>query len=100
MSSRLQLTAPDSKRVTPVFSTAYALLLHSFAKSDNSSPFLSTVCALFTRTTGVAPLRASLSSSCHTLSNPLFSHSCKLLLPQLFSFDTHANCPGGGAPIP
>src|SRR5437667_1069039 len=99
MPSRLQLTAPDNKRVTLVFSTAYTLLLHSFAKSDNSSPFLSTVCALFTKTTGVYPLAATLSPSCHTFSNPLFSYSSKLLPPQLLRFDNHLNCLGVGVSL-
>ena len=27
--------------------------------------------------------------------DPLFSWSCKLLLPQLLSFDNHLRCPGG-----
>ena len=31
---------------------------------------------------------------------PFFSHSSKLLLLQLLSFDNHLNCPGGGVPIP
>ena len=58
MSSRLQLTVLFSKRVTPVFSVAYALLLRFFAHRCNSSRFLSIVCALFAENAWVAPLRA------------------------------------------
>ena len=31
--------------------------------------------------------------------SPAFPYTCKHLLPQLFSFDTHANSPGVGVPI-
>jgi len=103
MSSRLQPIALSSERVTLVFSIAYALLprsargfFHSLSQDRKTSPFLSILCARFARNAGVSPLRASLSSSCHTFSNPLFSHSCKLLPPQLLCFDNHLNCLGGG----
>jgi hypothetical protein len=34
-----------------------------------------------------------------TFLTPFFSHSSKLPLPQLLSFDNHLNCLGGGVPI-
>jgi hypothetical protein len=99
MSSRLQLTAFFGKRVPPVFSVAYAVLLHSFAHPRNSSRFLSTVCALFMKTSGVLPLAATVPAFWILVSH-LFSYPYKTLFPQLLSFDVPTKPPGGGGCLP
>jgi len=65
-----------------------------------SSPY-----AHFTKTWGMASLSRIKKPSAERVGrfaavsvSPLFLHSCKLLLLQLLSFDTHANCPGVGYP--
>src|SRR5882724_1015915 len=78
MSSRLQLTAPDSKRVTPVFSTAYALLLHSFQRATTHLLFFQPFAHSLPKQPGCTPSR----QRCPRLAT-LFQTLC---------FHTHANC--------
>src|SRR5882724_6866157 len=78
MSSRLQLTAPDSKRVTPVFSTAYALLLHSFQRATTHLLFFQPFAHSLPKQPGCHPSR----QRCPRLAT-LFQTLC---------FHTHANC--------
>ena len=80
-----------------------------FAQADSqknaASPVFSSPYAHFTKTWGMASLSRIKNPSAERVGrfaavsvSPLFLHSCKLLLLQLLSFDTHANCPGGGVP--
>jgi len=45
-------------------------------------------------------LRGAAPGACPVWLTPFFSHSSKLPVSQLLSFDNHLNCPGGGVPIP
>ena len=106
LSDRTRRVRPSCLDSTLPFSTACALFVQTDSQRNAASPVFSSLCAHFTKTWGMASVNRVKNPSAERVGrfalvslSSFFSHSCKLPLLQLVSFDNHANARGWGYPL-